>query len=104
MKSCVDLILIYNQIHTKRRGAKKHGIKISMDGKGRAMDNIMVERLWRTVKYEEIYLRDYESVKDLKQHLKIYFDFYNHLRPHQTFEGKTPAEIYWGETKQQKAA
>jgi len=83
---------------------KKHGIKISMDGKGRAMDNIMVERLWRTVKYEEIYLRDYESVKDLKQHLKIYFDFYNHLRPHQTFEGKTPAEIYWGETKQQKAA
>lgn len=63
-----------------------------------------VERLWRTVKYEEIYLRDYESVKDLKHHLRIYFDFCNRICPHQTFEGKTPAEIYWGETKQEKAA
>jgi len=72
--------------------------------KGRAMDNIMVERLWRTVKYEEIYLRDYENVKDLKQHLKTYFDFYNSIRPHQTFGGKTPSEIYWGESGQKRAA
>ena len=83
---------------------KEHGIKISMDGKGRAMDNIMVERLWRTVKYEEIYLRDYENVKDLKQHLKTYFDFYNSIRPHQTFGGKTPSEIYWGKSGQKRAA
>jgi putative transposase len=83
---------------------KEHGIKISMDGKGRAMDNIVVERLWRTVKYEEIYLRDYENVKDLKQHLKTYFDFYNFLRPHQTFGGKTPSEICLGEFRQKKAA
>ena len=83
---------------------KDHGIRISMDGKGRAMDNIMVERLWRTVKYEEIYLRDYENVSELKKALKTYFEFYNNDRPHQTFGGKTPSEIYWGETKQEKAA
>jgi putative transposase len=78
-----------------------HGIRISMDGKGRAMDNIMVERLWRTVKYEEIYLKDYESVTELKEALKVYFDFYNNARPHQALGEKTPSEIYWGETKQE---
>ena len=83
---------------------RDHGIKISMDGKGRAMDNIMVERLWRTVKYEEVYLRDYESVSELKKALKTYFDFYNNIRPHQTFGGRTPSEIYWGETEMKKAA
>jgi len=83
---------------------KQHGIKISMDGKGRAMDNIMVERLWRTVKYEEIYLRDYENVAELKKALKVYFEFYNNDRPHQTFGGRTPSEIYWGETEMKKAA
>ena len=83
---------------------KRHGIKISMDGKGRAMDNIMVERLWRTVKYEEIYLRDYENVAELKKALKTYFEFYNNDRPHQTFGGRTPSEIYWGETEMKKAA
>ena len=83
---------------------KQHGIKISMDGKGRAMDNIMVERLWRTVKYEEVYLRDYENVSELKKALKTYFDFYNNIRPHQTFGGRTPSEIYWGGTKQKRAA
>ena len=74
-----------------------------MDGKGRAMDNIMVEQLWRTVKYEEIYFRDYEDVQDLKRHLKITFDFYNHHRPHQTFGGKTPSENYWGGSRKKKA-
>lgn len=74
---------------------KEHCIAISMDGKGRAMDNIMVERLWRTVKYEDIYIRDNESVADLVSGLRRYFAFYNNERPHQTFGGMTPAEVYW---------
>ena len=77
---------------------KNKGIKISMDGKGRAMDNIFIERLWRSVKYEEIYVQEYESVEKLRSSLKDYFDFYNHERPHQSFDGKTPAEIYYGES------
>ena len=76
---------------------KREGIAISMDGKGRAMDNIMVERLWRSVKYEEIYLKDYTSVDQLRQSLKRYFQFYNYERPHQSFNGQTPAEVYNGE-------
>lgn len=83
---------------------KEHDIRISMDGKGRAMDNIMVERLWRTVKYEEVYLRDHESVEELKKGLKTYFEFYNNERPHQTFGGRTPKEIYRGISTQKKAA
>ena len=75
---------------------KDKGIRISMDGKGRAMDNIMVERLWRSVKYEEIYLREYPSVDELRKSLKKYFHFYNHERPHQTFDGATPDEWYVG--------
>ncbi len=70
---------------------KANDIKISMDGKGRAMDNIMIERLWRSVKYEEIYLKDYQSIDELKSSLKEYFEFYNHERPHSTHGGKTPA-------------
>ena len=73
---------------------KEHGITISMDGKGRAMDNIMIERLWRSVKYEEIYLKDYSSVLDLIHSLKIYFDFYNTERPHASFGEQTPDEVY----------
>jgi putative transposase len=73
---------------------KSHEIRISMDGKGRALDNIMVERLWRSVKCEEVYTKEYESVKELRESLKQYFDFYNHRRPHQSFEEKTPGEIY----------
>lgn len=71
-------------------------IMISMDGKGRAMDNIFIERLWRSVKYEEIYLKEYTSVEDLMRSLKVYFDFYNNQRPHASFGGKTPADVYWG--------
>ena len=81
-----------------------HDIRIGMDGKGRAMDNIMVERLWRTVKYEDIYTRDYESVEDLVKGLRTYFTFYNNERPHQTFGGKTPAEVYRGPSAEKKAA
>lgn len=78
---------------------KNKDIKISMDGKGRAMDNIFIERLWRSVKYEEIYVKEFKSVGQLRQALKKYFDFYNHERPHQSFDGQTPAEVYYGENQ-----
>ena len=73
---------------------KQKGIQISMDGKGRALDNVFIERLWRTVKYESIYLYSYETVRDLYRGLKEYFDFYNFERPHQSLDYKTPSEIY----------
>ena len=73
---------------------KGQAIRISMDGKGRATDNIMIERLWRSVKYEEIYLKDYESIPELITALKAYFEFYNHERPHQGLGGARPAEVY----------
>jgi len=69
-------------------------IRISMDGRGRAYDNIFVERLWRSVKYEEVYLHDYQTVGEAVAGLGRYFAFYNHDRPHQTFGGLTPAEMY----------
>jgi putative transposase len=72
----------------------KNGIRISMDGKGRAMDNIFIERLWRSLKYEEIYLNEYQNVKELIKALKTYFDFYNNERFHQSLDDSTPAEIY----------
>lgn len=77
---------------------KDNDIKISMDGKGRAMDNIFIERLWRSVKYEEIYLKEYQSVAELRKALREYFEFYNQQRPHQSFEGQTPSEIYFNQT------
>ena len=67
---------------------------ISMDGRGRALDNVFVERLWRSVKYEDIYLRDYQSMPDLYRGLIRYFHHYNHTRPHQSLEYKTPAEVH----------
>lgn len=73
---------------------KANDIQISMDGKGRAMDNIMVERLWRSLKYEEVYLKEYADIAQLKSSLKQYFEFYNYERPHQSHNGLTPAEIY----------
>lgn len=71
-----------------------NGIKISMDGKGRALDNIFVERLWRSVKYECIYLYELCGVKEAYKALKEYFNFYNNERPHQSLNGQTPAAIY----------
>jgi putative transposase len=71
------------------------GIKISMDGRGRALDNVFVERLWRSVKYECIYLRDFYQAKEVNNVLKDYFEYYNHARPHQSLGYKTPAEIYF---------
>jgi len=70
------------------------GIQVSMDGRGRALDNIFVERLWRSVKYEKVYLQDFRRVSDAFQGLKEYFEFYNHERPHQSLDDKTPAEVY----------
>ena len=69
-------------------------IQISMDGRGRAFDNIFVERLWRTVKYEEVYLKEYASVVALEQGLAHYFTFYNQERPHQSLNYATPANVY----------
>lgn len=74
---------------------EKQGIRISMDGRGRAYDNIFLERLWRTVKYEEVYLKEYAGVRDAKDNLSRYFDFYNNNRLHQSLEYKTPAEVYF---------
>ena len=74
---------------------EEHCIRISMDGRGRAFDNIFVERLWRSVKYEEVYLKDYSSVRDAKESLRRYFDFYNNERPHQSLGYKTPTDVYY---------
>ena len=71
-----------------------HGVKISMDGKGRYADNIFVERLWRTVKYEEVYLKAYADAKEARRELDAYFRFYNDQRPHQALGHRTPAEVY----------
>ncbi len=73
---------------------KHHNIQISMDGKGRVTDNIMIERLWRSLKYEDIYIKDYRTVAELIEGLRDYFDFYNNSRPHHTLNGRTPAEVY----------
>jgi putative transposase len=70
-------------------------IKISMDGKGRCMDNIYAERLWRSIKYEEVYLKSYESVYEARQSLARYIEFYNNHRPHQSLGYQTPAEVYF---------
>ena len=70
-------------------------IKVSMDAKGRCFDNIMVERLWRTVKYEEVYLKNYERVLEAHYNLKKYFKFYNFKRPHQSLNNKTPADEFF---------
>jgi putative transposase len=70
-------------------------VRISMDGRGRALDNVFVERLWRTVKYEHVYLVDYGSVPDLEAGLQRYFRFYNQERPHQSLGYRTPAEVHY---------
>jgi putative transposase len=74
---------------------KQAQVQISMDGKGRALDNIFTERLWRTVKYEEVYLHDYAHPKEARQQLAQYFEFYNHRRPHQALAYRTPAQLYF---------
>ncbi len=73
----------------------RKGVQISMDGKGRAFDNIFTERLWRTVKYENVYLLDYQTPREARQGIGIYLTFYNEQRPHQALGNRTPAEVYF---------
>ena len=73
---------------------KRHGITISMDGKGRCMDNIFVERLWRSLKYEEVYLNAYASVAEAKTGIGVWLSFYNDERQHQSLGYRTPRQIY----------
>ena len=82
---------------------KKHGIKISMDGKGRWLDNVFVERLWRSVKYEEVYLKAYDSVADARQSLEKYFTFYNQKRRHQSLDRQTPDRVYYQQAAREAA-
>jgi putative transposase len=70
------------------------GVRISMDGRGRALDNIFTERLWRTLKYEEVYLHEYDGPRDARQGIGTYLAFYNEQRPHQALGYRTPAEVY----------
>lgn len=79
-------------------------IKISMDGRGRALDNVFVERLWRTVKYDDIYLREYKTVKECKQGLTEFFDYYNNKREHSSLDYNYPAEVYFSQIKNEKVA
>ncbi len=72
------------------------GVKISMDGKGRYQDNIFAERLWRTVKYEEVHLKAYANAIEARRELGAYFRFYNYQRPHQALGYRTPAEVFHG--------
>jgi putative transposase len=72
----------------------ERGIKVSMDGKGRALDNVVIERLWRSVKYEEVYIKDYSSISEAVSELGRYFQFFNEKRPHSSLDGKVPAEVY----------
>jgi len=70
------------------------GVAVSRDGRGRALDNVFVERLWRSVKYEDIYIKDYERVSELESGLTAYFQFYDEERPHQSLGYRTPGEVY----------
>ncbi len=74
-------------------------VKVSMDGRGRVFDNIFTERLWRSLKYEEVYLKDYESCKDAKVSINDYFSFYNNERLHSALGYSPPAEIYFNKDR-----
>ena len=82
---------------------ERNQIRISMDGKGRWRDNVFVERLWRSVKYEEVYLKAYETVHEARSSLAKYFDFYNHERGHQSLNRQTPWQVYTARTFAQAA-
>ena len=76
---------------------KQHGIRISMDGKGAWRDNVFIERLWRSVKYEEVYLHAYDTVSDSRAGIGRYFNLYNRRRPHSSLKGKTPDQVYYSQ-------
>ena len=83
---------------------KGHDVAISMDGKGRWVDNVFVERLWRSVKYEEVYLHAYESPREVNAALTRYFAFYNARRPHQALDQRTPDAVYFAGSALKQAA
>jgi putative transposase len=83
---------------------RAHDIKISMDGKGRWVDNVLIERLWKSVKYEHVYLHAYESVDEARRQLTSYFTFYNSSRPHSSLGGMTPDTAYFGTPSTQRVA
>ena len=89
--------------HTFTSRSEAAWVRISMDGRGRALDNIFVERLWRSVKWEEVYLRDYADVPEAIGSLTAYFRFYNYERPHQSLGYQTPAVIFAAVTEKEKA-
>ena len=79
-------------------------IKISMDGKGRALDNIPIERFWRTLKWDEVYLKDYENMAEAKENIRRYIELYNNFRPHASIGGKPPMLVYTSRCEGQGAA
>lgn len=81
-----------------------HGINISMDGKGRWMDNVFIERLWWSVKYQDVYLKGYSSIAEARNGLREYFEFYNGQRRHQSLDRRTPDDVYWSILPQQQVA
>jgi len=83
---------------------KEYGISISMDGRGRWLDNVFIERLWKSVKYEEVYLKAYDSITVARKELKEYFAFYNQRRRHQGLNQKSPDAVYWNTLPQKVAA
>lgn len=83
---------------------KKHDVKISMDGKGRWVDNVLIERLWRSLKYEEVYLKAYESVAEARRSIGAYLKFFNEKRRHQSLDNQTPDEVYFASRTAAKAA
>ena len=83
---------------------KENDIRISMDGKGCRRDNVFVERLWRIIKYDEVYLKAYESIPHAKVSLGQFVTFYNSQRPHQAFDGKAPDMIYFADLPQRNLA
>lgn len=83
---------------------ERHGMAISMDGRGQWRDNVFVERLWKRVKYEQVYLKAYDSVAAAREQIGRYFAFYNARRPHRAHEGQTPDAIYFGTLTPMQAA
>jgi putative transposase len=81
-----------------------HGVAISMDGRGRWLDNVFIEGLWRSVKHEEVYLKAYDDLAEARRELAAYFDFYNHRRRHQGLGDRTPDEVYWSTLRTQARA
>jgi len=81
---------------------KEHGIKISMDGKGRALDNAITERFWRTLKWEDIYIMQYETPRDLRKGIDAYIRYYNHERGHQSLNGQRPDNVYYSNSYSQQ--